>query len=403
MAIEEIHARWILDSRAKPTVEVELSDGKNKVKAASPSGASTGKKEAKELRDNGKTFHGYGVSKAVANVRNILAPLLKGKNPEEQEEIDKLMIKADGTVNKERIGANAMIATSIAVAKLGAAAKEVEVYKHIEEITKSKAKLPKTMFNIINGGEHAGNELAVQEFLIVPQQKEFSERYECASEVYLYLKDEIKRRYGRDAINVGDEGGFAPPLKETREALELIEKAIGDAGCSGEVKISMDAAANSFYSDGSYRIDGKKLTSDELVDYWTEVNSDYKLLSLEDPFSEDDFEGFKALKSKNCCKIIGDDLTVTNVERLKKFAEGLDGLIIKPNQIGTLTETFETVSFAREKTPFIIVSHRSGETEDAFIAEMAAGLGSPYAKFGAPARGERTCKYNQLLRIEEKL
>ncbi len=404
--IKDVKARWILDSRAKPTVEVELSSDSTTVRVAAPSGASTGKKEAKELRDGGKAFHGYGVSIAISNVEKFLKPILIREDPTNQEALDKAMIEVDGTPDKHVIGGNAMIATSMAIAKLGAAERGIELFEHIHDIfyDGTRLSMPITMFNVINGGEHAGNELAVQEFLIVPQLKTFKARYQAAAEIYFSLRELIRQTHGKDAINVGDEGGFALPLKRTEEALVLLEDAIDEAGYTGKVKLSLDAAANSFY-DGKtklYNIDGKKLSREELVDHYVELNKSFHFLSLEDPFAETDPEGFAMLKKKRFT-VIGDDLTVTNVKRLRRFKDDISGLIIKPNQIGTLTETFATLSYAQEHTPFIIVSHRSGETEYPFIAHFAVGVGAPYAKFGAPARSERTAKYNELLRIEEIL
>jgi enolase len=313
------------------------------------------------------------------------------------------MIKLDSTHNKEKLGANATVATSMAIAKAAAASMHMELYEYIAELSGNKPTLPTPMFNIINGGKHAGSELSVQEFMIVPQLKQFSDNLQASAEIYITLKEILLRKYGKGAINVGDEGGFAPPINKTEDALSIISKAIIESGYGGDVKISLDCAAESFYSKGQYKIDGKQRKPADLVDHYIELAKKFKLLSIEDPFIETQAAHFAKLKKANVCKVIGDDLTVTNVRILGEVAAAIDGIIIKPNQVGTITETLNTVNLAKKKTPFIICSHRSGETEDTFIADFAVGIASPYVKFGAPARSERTAKYNRLLRIEELL
>jgi len=410
--IKSVDALQVLDSRGDPTVEVVVTTvGGGVGRAIAPAGASKGKYEALELRDNDpKIYCGRSVLKAVDNVRHFLGPAIQGMDCRKQREIDKTLIEVDGTPNKSKMGANAMIATSLAVAKAAADTAKVPLFMYLGG---SRARiLPIPMLNIINGGVHAGNELAVQEFLIVPHGFEtFSDAIRAAVETYKNLKKLLKEQYGLSAINVGDEGGFAPPMKKTSEAIEALLKAIKAAGYEPgkDISIALDAAASNFYDEEKkvYRIDGMELEESKLIEYWLKIIEQYPIVSFEDPFHEESFQAFaefkKAVKGKII--VVGDDIVVTNVKRLRKALEvdALSGVIVKPNQIGTLSETLDFVDLAKQNNIVTIVSHRSGETEDTTIAHLAVAIGGPFIKTGAPARGERTAKYNELLRIEHFL
>ncbi|MHA1616841.1 MAG: phosphopyruvate hydratase [Candidatus Njordarchaeales archaeon] len=406
-----IKARQIIDSRGNPTIEVEVvTEGNGVGRAAAPAGASKGKFEAIEKRDaSDKRFLGKGVFSAVELVNTEVAEALIGMDSRKQWEIDKKIIELDGTPNKSRLGANATIATSLAVAKAAADTYGLPLFRYIGGLLARV--LPVPLMNIINGGKHAGNELAIQEFMIVPAGTDsFSEALRMGCEVYYALKDLLKSEYGKSAINVGDEGGFAPPMRNTREALDMLVKAIEKAGYSSDsIALALDAAASSFYDEDKkrYRIDGKELTREELIDFYEELINEYPIISIEDPLHEEDFEGFSQITKKLGKKIliVGDDLFVTNKERLLKGINvgAANAILVKPNQIGTLSETIEVVELAKREGYRTIMSHRSGETEDTTIADLAVGLATGIIKTGAPARGERTAKYNQLLRIEEIL
>ena len=405
--IEKVWAREVLDSRGNPTVEAEVTVFGHRISAIAPSGASTGSWEAHELRDGGSRFGGKGVMTAVENVRAEIAKALVGMDPTDQEAIDTAMIELDGTANKKRLGANALIATSLAVAKAGAAVNGVPLYQHIG---KDGVTLPVPMLNIINGGKHAGGNLKIQEFMIIPAgAKTFSDCLRMSSEVYMSLKSMLKKKYGVGAINLGDEGGFAPPLDTASEAMETIVSAVSDAGYvpGKDVFLALDAASSEFYSDGVYDVDGLKLSAPELADHYKSLADQFPLISIEDPFFEDDFETTRMLTEKIGSKvqIVGDDLFVTNTERLRKGIEigAANALLLKVNQIGTVTEAGNAAKMSFENGYNVVVSHRSGESEDVSIADLAVGWGSGQIKTGAPARGERTAKYNQLLRIEEEL
>ena len=425
--IKEIKAREVLDSRGNPTVEVELKTELGSFLALTPSGASKGKYEAKEVRDNENRYHGMGVLEAVNNVNNIIGPAIIGKDSTQQEEIDNFINQLDGTPDKSRLGVNAILPVSIAVCRAGAAAKNIPLYKHIQEFYKKRfsnqnkeepnLKIPTPCFNIINGGAHAGNFLDFQEFMIVPQFEEFSKNLQAAVEIYQELKVIIKDYYGGLAINVGDEGGFTPPIKIPNEALDLILRAVKNLNYQKEVKIILDVAASQFFNQTSIaneEMQGNKyktkmgvFTSDGLLNYYFDLIQNYPILGLEDPFGEDDFDGWQQLNSKVKSQslsllIIGDDLLATNIERIKITQEkGLcNAAIIKPNQIGTLTETIKAVDLAKYYGWKVVVSHRSGDTYDDFIADLAVGVGADFIKSGAPARGERVAKYNRLLKIE---
>ena len=405
--IEKVWAREVLDSRGNPTVEAEITICGHRISAIAPSGASTGSWEAHELRDGGSRFGGKGVMKAVENVRTAIAKAITGMDVTDQRAIDTAMIEADGTANKNNLGANAIIATSLAVAKAGAMIENVPLYQHIGSNGKT---LPVPMLNIINGGKHAGGNLKIQEFMIIPAgAKSFSECLRMSSEIYMSLKSMLKKKYGVGAINLGDEGGFAPPLDTAAEAMETIVTAASDAGYTPgkDVFLALDAASSEFYSDGVYDVDGLKLSAAELADHYQTFTRDFPLISIEDPFFEDDFETTALLTKKvgSSVQIVGDDLFVTNTKRLSRGIEmkAANALLLKVNQIGTVTEAGEAAEMSFKNGYNVVVSHRSGESEDVSIADLSVGWGSGQIKTGAPARGERTAKYNRLLRIEEDL
>lgn len=404
LSIKQIKAREILDSRGNPTIEVDVITKHSMGRAAVPSGASTGIHEALELRDGTKRFLGKGVQKAVRNVEKKIQPLLKGKEVSEQKKLDTLMIKKDGTNNKSKLGANAILGVSLASARVTADEKNWELFKYLGELSKNKLRMPRPFFNIINGGKHAGNKLAFQEFMIAPKARSFKESLRIGSEVYHVLKKVIEKKYGKEAINVGDEGGFVPPLKKAEEALELLKTAIKKAGYTGKVEIAMDAAASEFYKRGYYHLH-KKMSKEKLLKYYLQLIKKYPIISIEDPFEQEDFQSFAELRKKTKIQIVGDDLTVTNIGRIEEAVKekSCNCLLLKVNQIGTLSEALEAVDLAYKNRWKVMVSHRSGETEDTFIADLAVGIGCGMIKSGAPCRGERTAKYNRLLRIEEVL
>ncbi|KSW11934.1 enolase [Pyrodictium occultum] len=410
--IEDVRARMILDSRGNPTVEAEVvTRGGGFGRAAAPAGASKGSHEALELRDEGKAFKGKGVSRAVYNINSVIAPRLRGLDSRHQRLIDSLMCQLDGTPNKSRLGANAIVAVSLAVAKAAADTASVPLYEYIGGVGGTFI-LPVPLLNIINGGAHAGNELSFQEFMIMPVGADtFSDAIRIAVEVYHTLKGVLKEKYGAMAVNVGDEGGYAPPMKKNREALDALIKAISKAGYTPgqEVLLALDAAASHFYdkSRNAYIVDGEQLSREELLEYYMRLVDEYPIASIEDPFYEEDFEAHAELTSRigNRVAIVGDDLYVTNLERLRKGVEmrATNAALLKVNQIGTLTEAMDYARAAAASGMKVIVSHRSGETEDTAIAHIAVGMRTGFIKTGAPARGERTAKYNELLRIEEEL
>ncbi len=403
-----IKARQILDSRGNPTVECDMKIGIGLVRASVPSGASKGLNEALELRDGGKAYMGLGVEKVVRNVNSKISKKLIGKNPENQEEIDRIMLKLDGTKNKTSLGANAILAVSMAAAKAGALAKGVKVYEHIAQIYNSKKiSLPVPSFNIINGGQHAGNNLEIQEYMIQPVgAKKYSEALQMGSEVYHELKQILQDKYTKQAVNVGDEGGFAPPMANTEEPLALIEEAIKKRGYGRKIKLAIDAAATTFWRDGNYYLDGEEYAPNELIWKYQDLVKKYPLISIEDPFYEEDFTNFAKLTAKlKKIQIVGDDLLATNPHRVQKaiVQKSCNCLLLKVNQIGTITEALEAARMAQNSKWNVMVSHRSGETNDDFIADLAVGIGAEEIKSGAPCRGERLAKYNRLLRIEEEL
>lgn len=417
--LSRIHAREILDSRGNPTVEVDLTTAVGTFRAAVPSGASTGIHEALELRDGDKSrFMGKGVLTAVKNINDIIAPFLISKNVDvtKQSEVDQLMLDLDGTENKSKLGANAILAVSLAVCKAGAAQKSVPLYRHIADLSgNQKIVLPVPAFNVINGGSHAGNKLAMQEFMILPTgASTFKEAVRIGAEVYHNLKAVIKKKYGQDATNVGDEGGFAPNIQDNTEGLELLKEAIQQAGYTDKVEIGMDVAASEFYIDGKYDLDFKTkenkdskqlLTGQQLADLYTTFTSNYPIVSMEDVFDQDDWESWSNFQASTSIQIVGDDLTVTNPKRMHTAIEkkACNGLLLKVNQIGSVTESIAACKLAQSSGWGVMVSHRSGETEDTFIADLVVGLCAGQIKTGAPCRSERLAKYNQLLRIEEEL
>ncbi|MBU0456590.1 MAG: phosphopyruvate hydratase [Nanoarchaeota archaeon] len=404
--ITKIKAREILDSRGNPTIEVEVHTDNVHQTAAVPSGASTGIHEALELRDKTKRYLGKGVQKAARNVNKKIAPLLQNLDCSRQREIDSLMIEKDRTENKSRLGANAILGVSLACARAAAEEGNKFLFEYINILsaTGKEMVMPRPFFNVINGGKHAGNNLAFQEFMISPKANSFKEALRMGSEVYHILKEVIEKKYGKEATNVGDEGGFAPPVKKAEEALELLKAAIKKAGYTKNIEIAIDCAASEFYKNGHYYLHSK-MNKETLLTYYLHLIKKYPIISIEDPFEQEDFLSFAELKNRSKIQIVGDDLTVTNIERIEEAVKenSCNCLLLKVNQIGTLTEALDAVKLAYENGWKVMVSHRSGETEDTFIADLTVGIGCGMIKAGAPCRGERTAKYNQLLRIEEAL
>lgn len=418
MSIKRIVARSIYDSRGNPTVEVDLFTDKGLFRAGVPSGASTGIHEALELRDNVKADHlGKNVLQAVKNVNEVIAPALVAQNfnVTEQSKIDHFMLSLDGTPNKSKLGANAILGVSIAVCKAGAAERGVPLYRHIADLAgHSEVVMPVPAFNVINGGSHAGNKLAMQEFMLLPTgASNFREAMRMGSEIYHNLKSVIKAKYGLDACNVGDEGGFAPNIQDNMEGLELLKTAIEKAGYTGRVQIGMDVAASEFYENGNYNLDFKSkepnpaqiVSADRLAEIYQEMIKNYPVVSIEDAYEQDDWAAWTKFHANTSIQLVGDDLTVTNTERIKRAIEqkACNCLLLKVNQIGSVTESIDSCKLAQSNGWGVMVSHRSGETEDSFIADLVVGLGTGQIKTGAPCRSERLAKYNQLLRIEEEL
>lgn len=405
--ITNVHAREILDSRGNPTLEVKVTTEKGSTGVFSvPSGASTGKKEALELRDNDERYFGKGVLKAVNNVNTVIRDSLIGKEVTDQIDIDNTMINLDGTENKSNLGANAILGASIASLKAAAQDNNLEVYKYLN---KRDARIPFCMFNVLNGGKHASNNIDIQEFMIVPKFDTFKESLRAASEVFHSLKSLLLEK-GLNT-NVGDEGGYAPDLSSNEEALGILVKSIETAGYTPgkNVFLALDVAASSFYNGetDTYNIDKENKTREELLLYYEDLVKKYPIISIEDPFDEEDYTGFKMITSSLGKKIsiVGDDLFVTNKELLKKGIEsGLcNAILIKPNQVGSFYETLETIVLAKQNKYTCIMSHRSGETTDSFISDLAVALNIPFMKSGSTSRGERLAKYNKLLEIEENL
>jgi enolase len=405
--IKAVNAREILDSRGNPTIEVEVVlEDKSIGRAAVPSGASTGAFEAAELRDGGSRYLGKGVTSAVKNVIEKITPVVIGMSATDQRAIDQKMISLDGTKNKSVLGANAILGVSLATARAASVSANQSLFAYLGG---SKAKtLPVPMMNILNGGAHADTNVDIQEFMIAPIGADsFKESLRWGAEIYHSLKSVLKKK--GLATSIGDEGGFAPNLDSNRAALDLILVAIEGAGfkVGSQIALAMDVAATEFFTEGKYEFEGKSLTSDQMITYYSDLVSNYPLISIEDPLDEDDWSGWAKLTAElgEKIQIVGDDLFVTNPERLAKGIKSktANALLVKVNQIGTLTETIDAVNMAHENNYKSMMSHRSGETEDTTIADLAVALNCGQIKTGAPARSERVAKYNQLLRIEEEL
>lgn len=409
MKILALKARQILDSRGNPTVEVEAKSSAGVVRALVPSGASTGSHEAKELRDGGKAYLGKGVTKAVGNVNKTIAKAVLKKEFSNQSSFDERLLQLDGTPDKSKLGANAILGASMAFCRLAALENNRPLYDHIARSYKTKPRLPVIFSNVINGGKHAGSGLPFQEFMILPQAKKFDNAVEDIVVTYQTLKEVITKRYGKPATGVGDEGGFAPPIKTAEEALDLIEAARSAAGT--KMSIAMDPASSEFYDNKKLLYATPQLRdAKQLESYYLELIKRYNVVSLEDPFEESRFEDFASLRKtikerKIACQIVGDDLTVTNPIRIAQAqkAGSCDCLLLKVNQIGTVTESVQAAQLAIKGGWNVMVSHRSGETDDSFISHLAVGLGTGQIKIGAPCRGERVAKYNELLRISEQV
>ena len=410
-SIKTVHARQIMDSRGNPTIECDITlDGGAFGRAAVPSGASTGSFEALELRDGGSAYMGKGVLTAVKNVNDIIAPAIIGMDAEKQSALDEKMIELDGTQNKEKLGANAILAVSLAAAHAVANQKNIPLYKYIAEIygNENPCVLPRPMMNIINGGAHADNGLDAQEFMIIPNgAKSESDAIRMGSEIFHNLKSILKQ--GGNSTNVGDEGGFAPNFHSCAAALDTIIAAIRSTGYvpGTDVSIGLDVASSEFYRDGKYEFEGKSLTSDEMIAFYQDLIAQYPIISIEDALAEEDWAGWKKLTDTigAQCQLVGDDLFVTNPARLEKGIDAgvANAILIKVNQIGSLTETLRAIKMAQDAKYGVIISHRSGETEDTTIADLAVATNAGQIKTGSMSRTDRMAKYNQLLRIEEEL
>ncbi len=408
--IQKVHALQVLDSRGNPTVETHVFTTDGVFSAMVPSGASTGIHEALELRDNKEDYHGKSVKKAVANINKTIGPKLKGKDPCMQLEIDDWMNKLDGTQTKSKLGANAILGVSMAVFRAGAGACQLPLYRYAGKVAGQRHFcLPVPQMNVLNGGEHAGLKNDVQETMIVPWKfKNHSSALQAGTETYHELKNLLKTKFGPQGILIGDEGGFVPPVKTVEERLDLLQKAVEKAGYDGHISIAMDAAASEFYKKGTYTI-GKKTfkTPLALTNYYEKLATDYPIVSIEDGFSQDDWNGWSVFHETmgEKMQLVGDDLLVTNIERIREALDhdACNALLLKVNQIGSISESIHAWNLCISNDWNVVVSHRSGETEDNLIADLVVGLGTGQSKFGAPARTDRNAKYNQLLRIEEEL
>lgn len=409
--IKSVHARQIMDSRGNPTIEcdVKLSGGAFG-RAAVPSGASTGSFEALELRDGGNAYMGKGVMTAVKNVNEIIAPAIIGMPANAQTALDEKMLALDGTANKEKLGANAILAVSLAAARAAAAQSGLPLYKYIANVygNENPCVLPRPMMNIINGGAHADNGLDAQEFMVIPNgAKNEADAIRMGSEIFHHLKKILKS--GGNSTNVGDEGGFAPNFHSCAQALDTIIAAIRDAGYvpGDQVSIGLDVASSEFYADGVYNFEGKKLSSDQMIEFYEKLIAQYPIISIEDALAEEDWDGWRKLTDAigKKCQLVGDDLFVTNPARLHRGIDAgvANAILIKVNQIGTLTETLRAIKMAQDAKYGVIISHRSGETEDTTIADLAVATNAGQIKTGSMSRTDRMAKYNQLLRIEEEL
>ena len=407
--IQGIVAREILDSRGNPTVEADLKTEDGLFRAAVPSGASTGTFEAVEMRDGGERYGGKGVLQAVEAVNNMIGPSLLGADAGDQGAIDTLLLELDGTPNKGNLGANAVLAVSMAAAKAGAAAAGLPLYTYLAKLGgREGVTLPIPQMNVINGGKHAGLENDPQEYMLLPVgATSFREAARMSSEIYHALRGIIKAECGVAGIHLGDEGGFVPPIASMARRLELMVEAIDKAGYAGKVFLGLDCAASEFYHEGVYKIHDETFTSDGIVEFYEELIDQFPIISIEDGMDEGDWTGWQTLTGRlgGRIQLVGDDLLVTNPERVQRGIDekSVNSLLLKVNQIGTVTESIRAANMSIEADWSVVVSHRSGETEDAFIADLVVGLDTGQSKFGAPARTDRTAKYNQLLRIEEAL
>jgi len=409
--IIKVKAREVLDSRGNPTVEVDIVTEHGIFRAVTPSGASAGQHEALELRDGDKSrYLGKGVLKAVKNVNKKIAPKLIGLDPNAQETIDNIMLKIDGTENKDKLGANAILPVSMAITKAGAGSKGLALFEYIGELFGViPHRLPVPMCNVINGGKHAGQENSIQEHMLMPTgAKSFSEGIRMISESYHHLGKLLKQKFGAAGALIGDEGGYAPSqMTNVENRLDIMLKAASNAGYKSEMKIAMDPASSEFFYDGTYKIGKKSFSGGEMVDFYVGLCKKYPIISIEDGLAEDDWESWVEMTKKLGTKvqIVGDDLFVTNTKRIKKGIKmhAANSVLIKLNQIGTVTETLNAIKMAHDQGWTAVISHRSGETEDNFISDLVVGTSAGQIKTGAPARSDRNAKYNQLLRIEEEL
>lgn len=414
--ITKIKARQILDSRGIPTVEVDLYTNKGMFRASAPSGDTSGMYEALEIRDGDKGIYlGNSVTRAVKNINEKISEALIGMDPTLQSQIDHAMIDLDKTEKKSELGANAMLAVSIAACKAGAAEKEVPIYKYIADLSgETNLTLPVPAFTLISGGKHAGNHLAIQDIMILPiGASRFEEALQMGAETYHHIKAVITEKFGANGCNVGEDGGFAPNISGFREGLDLVKEAIGRTGHDEKIKIAIDVAATEFCIGTKYDLDvkvpnksGQNFKSgDDMIEMYKELCSEYPIVSIEDPFDKEDWEHIKHFSSLGICQVVGDDLLMSNPKRIQRAIQesACNALLLKVNQIGTVTEAIEVVKLAKEANWGVITSHRCGETEDSFIADLSVGLATRHIKAGAPCRGERLAKYNQLLRIEEEL
>lgn len=414
--ITKVKARQILDSRGIPTVEVDLLTNKGLFRASAPSGASSGMYEAIELRDGEKgTYLGNSVNRAVKNINEKISVALVGMDPTLQSQIDQVMIDLDKTENKSELGANAILAVSIAACKAGAAEKEVSLHKHIADLSGvTNLLLPVPVFTLISGGKHAGNNLAIQEIMILPVgSNTFEEALQMGSETYHHLKAVITETYGAHGCNVGEDGGFTPNISSLRDGLDLVQKAIGRTGYNEKIKIAIGVAATEFCIGTKYDLDFKTpnksgqnfKSGQDMIDMYKELCADYPIVSIEDPFDKEDWEHVKYFSSLGICQVVGGDLIMSNPKRIERSIQenACNALLLKVNQIGTVTEAIEVVKLAKNAQWGVVISQRSGETEDSFISDLSVGLATSQIKAGAPCRGERLAKYNQLLRIEEEL
>ena len=411
LKIEKIKARQILDSRGRPTIELELQTKDGIFVASVPSGASKGKREARELRDKGKKYLGFGVERVKKIIEEIIWPKLKGKKFKDQKELDQFLISLDGTKNKSKLGVNAIYPISVAFCKAQAKAKKLPLFVYIGELFEKKITFDgfcRPCFNLIEGGVHAANKLDFQEFLLSPKQNSFEENLRIGAEVYQKLKEILSKKYGKGATNVGDEGGFAPPMKFAEEAIEAILEAAQKLNYANKVSLILDVAASQFFDGKKYKTNFGRLSGEKLTKYYLKLIKNYPIEGIEDPFDQDDFDSWKNLMEElkfSSTIIFGDDLTTTNLERIKmaKKLNLCNGTIIKINQVGTVSEALEAAKLAKSFGWKILSSHRSGETNDDFLADFSVGIFADFLKAGAPARGERVAKYNRLLKIEKEI